>query len=163
MLIGKNLSLRPATVEDAQLLADWSSDPDFLGEFFNIWPVIRQRMEQRLVERQKQDLVESGQFLICNLDMTKKMGTIGYFTTYALGNLISVQLWETFRALNPNIDDLIRKGDFSTLLTWLREKIHQHGRKYEPRELVQRITGSAIDPAPYLRYLKTKYGEIYGI
>jgi ribosomal-protein-alanine N-acetyltransferase len=84
MLIGKNLSLRPATVEDAQLLADWSSDPDFLGQFFNIWPMIRQRMERRLAEREKQDLVEGGQFIICNLDMTNQMGTIGYFNPFAL-------------------------------------------------------------------------------
>jgi len=45
----------------------------------------------------------------------------------------------------------------------LRVKIHQHGRKYEPQELVQRVTGSKIDPAPYVRYLKTKYGQIYGL
>lgn len=84
MLIGKNIKLRPATVEDAQLLADWSSDPAYLGEFFNIWPMLRARLEQRLVERQKQDLSESGQFMICNLHMTKKMGTIGYFSPFAL-------------------------------------------------------------------------------
>ncbi|NCP88168.1 MAG: carboxypeptidase [Anaerolineae bacterium CG_4_9_14_3_um_filter_57_17] len=90
-------------------------------------------------------------------------GMIGYFSTYALGNLISAQLWEKFRSINPDLDDQMRKGDFSALLSWLRVKIHQHGRKYEPQELVQRVTGSKIDPAPYVRYLKTKYGQIYGL
>jgi carboxypeptidase Taq len=90
-------------------------------------------------------------------------GMIGYFSTYALGNLISVQLWEKIVSDNPEISDQIRSGDFTTLLVWLRENIHRHGAKYEPQELVQRVTGSKIDAAPYMRYLKSKYGEIYGI
>jgi carboxypeptidase Taq len=90
-------------------------------------------------------------------------GMLGYFSTYALGNLISAQLWEKFKTLNPELDDQIRQGDFSALLSWLRVKIHQYGRKYEPQELVQRVTKSKIDPAPYMRYLKTKYSEIYGL
>jgi carboxypeptidase Taq len=90
-------------------------------------------------------------------------GQLGYFSTYALGNLVSAQLWEKFRVGNPDFDNQIRHGDFSSLLSWLRVKIHQHGRKYDPQELVQRVTGSPIDPAPYMRYLKTKYSDIYGL
>jgi carboxypeptidase Taq len=90
-------------------------------------------------------------------------GYIGYFSTYALGNLISAQLWERINADIPDLRDQIRRGEFSTLLGWLREKIHRHGAKFEPQELVQRVTGSKIDPAPYLRYLRSKYGEIYGL
>jgi carboxypeptidase Taq len=90
-------------------------------------------------------------------------GMIGYFSTYSLGNLISVQLWECINADIPDLANQIRKGEFAALLSWLREKIHRHGAKYEPQELIQRITGSKIDPAPYIRYLETKYGEIYGI
>jgi len=89
-------------------------------------------------------------------------GMIGYFSTYALGNLVSVQLWEKMNADMPNMEDQIRKGKFGDLLNWLVENVHQHGRKYEPQELVQRVTGSKIDPAPYLRYLERKYGQIYG-
>jgi carboxypeptidase Taq len=90
-------------------------------------------------------------------------GYIGYFSTYALGNLISLQLWEKINADIPDLDDRIRRGDFSALLGWLREKIHRHGAKFEPQELVQRVTGSKIDPAPYVRYLRAKFGEIYGL
>jgi carboxypeptidase Taq len=90
-------------------------------------------------------------------------GMLGYFSTYALGNLISAQLWEKVRSLNPDLDDQLRQGDFSSLLSWLRVKIHQYGRKYEPQELVQRVTNSKIDPQPYLRYLKTKYSDIYAL
>ncbi len=90
-------------------------------------------------------------------------GTIGYFSTYALGNLISIQLWERIQADIPDLQDQIRRGEFAALLGWLRQNIHRHGAKFEPQELVQRVTGSKIDPAPYLRYLKGKYGAIYGI
>jgi carboxypeptidase Taq len=90
-------------------------------------------------------------------------GSLGYFSTYALGNLVSVQLWEKYKSENLQYEDQIRKGDFSVLLAWLREKVHQFGRTFEPQELVQRVTGSRIDPVPYVRYLKKKYGEIYGL
>jgi carboxypeptidase Taq len=90
-------------------------------------------------------------------------GTLGYFSTYALGNLISAQLWEKITADIPDLDDQFRKGEFGALLTWLREKLHVYGRKYAPQELVQRVTGSTIDSAPYVRYLQQKFGDIYGL
>jgi carboxypeptidase Taq len=90
-------------------------------------------------------------------------GMIGYFSTYALGNLISAQLWECIYTDIPGLPDQIRRGEFASLLEWLREKIHRHGSKYEPQELVQRVTGSKIDPAAYIRYLQGKFGEIYGL
>lgn len=90
-------------------------------------------------------------------------GMIGYFSTYALGNLISAQLWEKINQDLPDLPEQIRAGKFDTLLGWLREKIHRHGRKFEPQVLVQKVTGSRIDPAAYLRYLTKKYSEIYGL
>jgi len=90
-------------------------------------------------------------------------GMMGYFSTYALGNLISAQLMEKIRQDIPNLDDQFRQGKFDELLAWLREKIHVHGRKFEPQELVERVTGSRITPEPYLRYLSAKYGDIYGL
>jgi carboxypeptidase Taq len=90
-------------------------------------------------------------------------GAIGYFSTYALGNLVSVQLWEKIKKDIRNLDDQIRKGDFSELLGWLRKNIHQHGQKYEPQQLVEKITGSKISPEPYVRYLTKKYSDIYNL
>jgi carboxypeptidase Taq len=89
-------------------------------------------------------------------------GLIGYFSTYALGNLISVQLWEVMHKDMPDMDEKIAKGEFFEILTWLREKIHVHGSKYEPQELVEKITGSKITAGPYLNYLTEKYSKIYG-
>lgn len=96
-------------------------------------------------------------------DIHWSAGLLGYFATYTLGNLISAQLWERFTAAHPGADDDMRRGDFSALLSWLRTEVHQHGRKYEPQELVQRSTHTPIEPGPYLRYLERKFGDIYGL
>jgi len=88
-------------------------------------------------------------------------GMIGYFSTYALGNLVSAQLWERINADIPDLTEQIRHAEFSSLLGWLRKNIHRHGAKFEPQELIQKVTGSKIDPAAYLRYLRAKYSEIY--
>ena len=90
-------------------------------------------------------------------------GAIGYFSTYALGNLVSAQLWEKIRRDIRNLDDQICKGDFTVLLGWLRKNIHQYGHKYEPQSLMQKVTGSKITPEPYVRYLTKKYSDIYGL
>ena len=90
-------------------------------------------------------------------------GMIGYFPTYALGNLASVQLWDKMLEENPNIPDEIAQGKFDTILGWMRDHIHQYGAKYEPQELMVMATGSKITPEPYINYLKTKYGEIYDL
>jgi carboxypeptidase Taq len=95
-------------------------------------------------------------------DIHWSMGAIGYFSTYALGNLVSAQLWECINRDVPGLTEQVKKGDFSELLGWLRKNVHQHGAKFEPQELVQRITGSKITPEPYIKYLSEKYSEIYG-
>jgi carboxypeptidase Taq len=90
-------------------------------------------------------------------------GAIGYFSTYALGNLVSAQLWEKINKDIRDLPDQIRKGDFSALLGWLRQNIHRHGQKYEPQKLVEMVTGSRITPQPYVKYLTKKYSEIYNL
>lgn len=96
-------------------------------------------------------------------DIHWSAGLIGYFSTYALGNLVSAQLWEKINKDIRNLGDQIRAGKFDALLGWLRENIHQYGHKYDPQDLVQRITGSKITPEPYVRYLTKKYSEIYSL
>jgi carboxypeptidase Taq len=95
-------------------------------------------------------------------DVHWSYGLIGYFPSYALGNLIAAQLWERINIDIPDLTEQIRRGEFAPWLAWLREKVHRHGRKFEPQELIQRVTGSKIDPAAYMRYLERKFGAIYG-
>jgi len=96
-------------------------------------------------------------------DVHWSSGLMGYFSTYTLGNLISAQLWEEINKDIKDLDDQIRKGKFDVLLGWLRGKIHIHGHKYDPQDLVQKVTGSKINSAAYIRYLTRKYSDIYGL
>ena len=90
-------------------------------------------------------------------------GMIGYFSTYALGNIVSAQLWEKINKDISGLEDKIRKGQFGELLDWLRKNIHVHGHKYDPQDLVEKATGSRIDSAAYVRYLTSKYSSIYNL
>jgi carboxypeptidase Taq len=91
-------------------------------------------------------------------------GSIGYFPTYALGNLISAQIWEKVTADIPDLEAGFEQGEFAPLRDWLREHLHRHGRKYTPAETLERVVGtSQIDPEPYVRYLRTKLAGIYRI
>ena len=90
-------------------------------------------------------------------------GLIGYFPTYTIGNLASVQLFNKALADVPCIPDDIASGRFAGLLGWLRENVHQHGRKYLPADLIHIATGEPLSAGPYLHYLKQKYGELYGL
>jgi carboxypeptidase Taq len=90
-------------------------------------------------------------------------GALGYFPTYSLGNLISVQLFDKAKADMPSLLDQIATGQYGELLNWLRQNVHRHGRKYSPPELVKRVTGADLTATNYVAYIKTKFSEIYGL
>ena len=83
-------------------------------------------------------------------------GLIGYFPTYALGNLNAAQQWDRIRADLPDLDEQVERGEFGPLLEWLRENVHRHGRRYGPAELMDRATGQKLSVEPLLRYLREK-------
>jgi carboxypeptidase Taq len=86
--------------------------------------------------------------------------SFGYFPTYALGNVVSVQLWERAHSDLGDLDEQFERGEFAPLREWLREHIHRHGRAFTPQDLLQRVAGSGMDAEPYLRYLERKLGEL---
>jgi len=85
-------------------------------------------------------------------------GLIGYFATYLLGSVMSVQIWEKALDDVPDLEDQIGRGEFGALRGWLGEHVHAHGRKFSPQETLERATGSRIDAKPYVAYLRAKYG-----
>ena len=99
----------------------------------------------------------------CLQDIHWSIGSIGYFATYSLGSIFSVQLYNTALRDVPSLPSQIEHGEFGELLSWLRTNLHQHGRKFTLDELARRITGEPLTTKPYLGYLKKKYGEIYGL
>jgi carboxypeptidase Taq len=88
---------------------------------------------------------------------------IGYFSTYALGNLHAAQFFEQARTDLGDLDAQFAKGEFEPLLTWLREKIHRPGQCYPAAELIERVTGKPLSCEPLVRHLKHRFGGLYGI
>ncbi len=90
-------------------------------------------------------------------------GGLGYFPTYALGNVVSLQIWERLAADIPDVEEQFARGEFQPLMTWLREHLYRHGRKFTPSETLEKVTGGGLDAGPYLRYLHRLAAEIYGV
>lgn len=96
-------------------------------------------------------------------DVHWSMGAIGYFPTYALGNLYGAQFLDRLLAELPDAYEQVAAGDLAPILNWLREKIHRHGAAKTPKELMSEVTGRELEPGYFVRYLESKYGEIYGL
>jgi len=85
-------------------------------------------------------------------------GLIGYFPTYLLGTVMSVQIWERLLEDIPDLEEQVERGEFAALRDWLGEHVHAQGRKFLPQETLKRATGNTLDPKPYLAYLRAKHG-----
>jgi carboxypeptidase Taq len=96
-------------------------------------------------------------------DVHWSAGMIGYFPTYALGNLIAGQLWEAAQAEIAGLDDQLAAGQLAELREWLRRRVHRHGAKFGTEELLEREGGGPISVAPFVRYLKAKLSDVYGV
>lgn len=135
--------------------------------------VIRMELEEQLVNGslQIEDLPEAWNALYKRyLNLTPQhnadgvlqdihwfSGSIGYFPTYALGNLYAGLFTETMRRDLPNFDGDIKAGNFTPILHWLNIKIHEHGMHFEGPKLIQNATGRPLEAKPFLHYLKTKF------
>lgn len=99
----------------------------------------------------------------CLQDVHWAMVGFGYFPTYTLGNLYAAQFFETVLENNPAIVAELEAGKITSLLAWLQENIHQHGRKLTPAEVVMRATQKPLSHEPLVRYATKKYSEIYNL
>jgi carboxypeptidase Taq len=94
-------------------------------------------------------------------DIHWSQGGIGYFPTYALGNVISLQIWGAVQEAIPDLDAQMEAGELGELAAWLRDNLYSLGRKLTPKETIERLTGApTIDPQPYLAYLRDKLATL---
>jgi carboxypeptidase Taq len=144
---------------------------------YSLHIILRFELEQRLIDGSlaPKDLPEAWNAAMKDLlgvdvpddtngvlqDTHWSSGGIGYFPTYALGNVISLQIWAAVREAIPDLDAQMEAGELTQLSDWLRENLYSLGRKLTPKETIERVTGTpAIDPQPYLAYLREKVSAL---
>jgi carboxypeptidase Taq len=132
----------------------------------------RQLIEERLAPKDVPEAWNEGMRSLLGVDVPNdangvlqdvhwSSGGIGYFPTYALGNVISLQIWSVVREAIPDLDAQMEAGELGELSSWLRDNLYSLGRKLTPRETIERLTGSpTIDPQPYLAYLREKLAAL---
>ena len=141
---------------------------------YNLHIILRFEMEQRLVsgELAVADLPAAWNvrfeelFQIpvpddargCLQDTHWALGLFGYFPTYTLGTLNAAQLFAAALKQVPGLEADLQEANYGRLLKWLQEKIHRHGRRYSPSELMVRATGEPTRASYFMDYLKAKYG-----
>jgi len=96
-------------------------------------------------------------------DIHWSQGLFGYFPTYTLGNLYSVQLFNQIKKDVLGFEEKISKGNLSDLKKWLNKNVHEHGKLYSAKELTKKLTGEALNPEHFIKYLKEKFESIYNI
>jgi carboxypeptidase Taq len=96
-------------------------------------------------------------------DVHWSMGAFGYFPSYALGNLYGLQIWEALQADIPDVEASIEQKNYAPILQWLRAQVHVHGCRYEPKDLIVKITGKPLSAEPFINYLEHKYGQLYAL
>ena len=136
-------------VEIEQALIEGRAEPDDLP---GLWSEKMQSYLGIVPERDAEGVLQ---------DVHWSMGAFGYFPTYTLGNLYSVQFFEQATLELPQLEEEMRAGHLLPLRRWLEQKIHRWGRMFTPDHLARRVTGSGVNPEPFLRYLETKYAELY--
>ncbi len=99
----------------------------------------------------------------CLQDVHWSHGSFGYFPTYSLGSFYAAQFFAKAKTDLSGLEKAISAGDISTLLSWLRAKIHMKGRFYTSEELCQEITGKKLDVSYFVNYLLDKYISIYNL
>src|SRR5690606_12083521 len=92
----------------------------------------------------------------CLQDVHWSMGSFGYFATYTLGSLNAAQLFAKAGEEISGLDQSLAKGEYASLLAWLREKVHRHGQRYTPQELMKQATGSGTSEEAFLKHLENK-------
>lgn len=99
----------------------------------------------------------------CLQDIHWSAGLLGYFPTYALGNMYSAQFFDAARRDLGDLDAAFAQGQFRPLKEWLNEKIHRHGKRYPAKRLVEVVTGQSLSHAPLIAHLRRKFSELYAL
>jgi carboxypeptidase Taq len=86
-------------------------------------------------------------------------GAFGYFPTYSLGNVIAGQLWRAAGSDIPDLEARLGAGDLAALGEWLRDRVHRHGRRLSPAEILERAGCGPLSVEPLLDHLEERVDD----
>ena len=93
----------------------------------------------------------------CMQDIHWSSALFGYFPTYALGNLYAAQLFNEMKNDHPDYELKLENSEYQFMTKWLGDKVHRHGRRYDPQDLIEKATGKKLSSDAFVDYLSTKY------
>ena len=99
----------------------------------------------------------------CLQDVHWSFGGIGYFPSYTLGKLYAAMEWNSMQQHIPDVKEQIRRGEFGSVLAWLRDNIHSVGRSETPAEIIDRVCGRELTEVDFLDYVGAKARDVYEI
>lgn len=96
----------------------------------------------------------------CLQDVHWSYGSFGYFPTYSFGSFYAAQLHASMKRDVPDFEGKIERGEFNSILKWLREKVHIHGKRYPTDDLLTRVTGEGLNVVHFMNYVREKYAQL---
>ncbi len=85
---------------------------------------------------------------------------MGYFPTYALGNMYNAMYYNKMRE-EFDIEKTVAAGDMTRIRDWMTDRVFKKADRLAPREWIRDITGREFTPDDFLDYLEEKFGELY--
>lgn len=99
----------------------------------------------------------------CLQDIHWSAGLLGYFPTYALGNMYAAQFFATADQELGGLAGQFARGEFLPLKTWLNERIHSIGKRFPAGELVRQVTGQPFSHTSLMTHLNQRFRPLYGL
>jgi len=88
---------------------------------------------------------------------------IGYFQSYAVGNIYDGMLRQKLLSDCPRAFERLADGDISDIDSWMQKNIFDSGCAMTEPELMRHVCGGSLDARPFADYLNEKYAELYGL
>ncbi|MCL4111139.1 UNVERIFIED_CONTAM: hypothetical protein GTU68_058905 [Idotea baltica] len=99
----------------------------------------------------------------CLQDVHWSAGLIGYFPTYALGNMYAAHFFNAASRELGDLNVMFAKGEFEPLKKWLNTNIHARGQQYAAPRLVEVVTGESLSHEPLVEHLNAKFRPLFGL
>jgi carboxypeptidase Taq len=84
-------------------------------------------------------------------------GRFGFIPTNTLSHIAAVSLFDTIEAKHPEVKAYIQKGELGNIGAWLSEHIFIKGRSVGAVELIEQLTGKALDENALISHFESRY------